>query len=116
MPRSRCGGPCSSSPTTRSPSPALAGLLVARGDTEEAVALLGRIPETPETRRLLAEARLAAAGRRGRADVASLLDGLLDRVKDDPDARQEFLDLLETLGPDDPRTLQYRKALSSRLF
>ena len=37
-------------------------------------------------------------------DVAALLDGLLERVKDDPDARQEFLDLLETLGPDDPRT------------
>ena len=50
------------------------------------------------------------------ADVAALLDGLLDRVKDDPDARQEYLDLLETLGPDDPRTLGYRKALASRLF
>ena len=69
------------------------------------MALLGRIPETPETRRLLAEARLAAQqvdvdG----ADVDALLDGLLDRVKEDADARQEFLDLLETLGPDDPRT------------
>lgn len=39
----------------------LAGLLVARGDTDEAVALLGRVPETPETRHLLAEARLARA-------------------------------------------------------
>ena len=45
--------------------PALAALLIARGDTDEAVALLGRIPETAEIRRLLAEARLA-----GRADVA----------------------------------------------
>ena len=97
--------------------PALAGLLIARGDTEEAVALLGRVPETADTRRLLAEARLAERDDVGDADdVASLLDGLLDRVKDDPDARQEFLDLLETLGPDDPRTLQYRKSLSSRLF
>jgi putative thioredoxin len=41
---------------------------------------------------------------------------LLDRVKDDTDARQEFLDLLETLGPDDPRTAGYRKALAARLF
>ncbi len=95
----------------------LAGLLVGRADTEAAVALLGRIPQTPETRRLLAEARLAT-----REDVATtddvgvLLDGLLGRVKDDPDARQEFLDLLETLGPDDPRTVGYRKALASRLF
>ncbi len=95
----------------------LAGLLVARGDTDEAVALLGRVPETVETRRLLAEARLAARDDVADADdVGTLLDGLLDRVKDDGDARQEFLDLLETLGPDDPRTATYRKALASRLF
>ncbi len=50
------------------------------------------------------------------ADVSLLLDGLLERVRDDTDARQEFLDLLETLGPDDPRTSDYRKALAARLF
>jgi putative thioredoxin len=96
--------------------PALAALLIARGDAEEAVTLLGRVPETPEVRRLLAEARLAERDDLAGADVSALLDGLLERVKDDPDARQEYLDLLETLGPDDPRTLPYRKALSSRLF
>jgi putative thioredoxin len=95
---------------------ALAGLLVARGESDEAIALLGRIPETAETRRLLAEARLASQQVDVEADgVEVLLDGLLDRVTD-PSARQEFLDLLETLGPDDPRTSGYRKALASRLF
>jgi putative thioredoxin len=96
--------------------PALAALLIASGDSEEATTLLRRVPETMETRRLLAEARLAQREDVGGADVSVLLDGLLERVKADPDARQEFLDLLETLGPDDPRTLGYRKALSSRLF
>ena len=48
--------------------------------------------------------------------VETLLDGLLDRVKNDEEARQEFVDLLETLGADDPRTTQYRKALAARLF
>jgi len=96
--------------------PALAALLIARGDSDEATTLLGRVPETPETRRLLAEARLAQRDDVAGADVTVLLDGLLERVKDDDEARQEFLDLLETLGPDDPRTLGYRKALSSRLF
>jgi len=95
----------------------LASLLIAKGDTDEAIAVLGRIPETPETRRLLAEARLASR----QVDVTDvgvddLLSGLLDRVKEDPDARQEFVDLLETLGPDDPRTSNYRKALAARLF
>ena len=37
-------------------------------------------------------------------------------MKDDDDARQRYLDLLEVLGPDDPRTAGYRKQLTSRLF
>jgi putative thioredoxin len=41
---------------------------------------------------------------------------LLDQVKADDAARQEFVDLLELLGPDDPRTGSYRRQLTSRLF
>jgi thioredoxin-like negative regulator of GroEL len=37
-------------------------------------------------------------------------------VKDDEDARREFVDLLEMLGTDDPRTPHYRRALASRLY
>jgi len=48
--------------------------------------------------------------------VDALLDALLPKVKEDEASRQEFLDLLETLGPDDPRTGPYRKALAARLF
>lgn len=96
---------------------ALARLLVDRGATDEAMALLGRIPETPDTRLLMAEARLSAQKVDvDTAGVDRLLDELLERVRDDPTARQEFLDLLETLGPDDPRTAPYRRALSARLF
>lgn len=96
---------------------ALAARLIARDGSDEAIALLGRIPETPDVRRLLAEARLAAQQVDvDTAGVGTLLDGLLDRAKDEPEARQEFLDLLETLGPDDPRTTEYRKALAARLF
>ncbi len=96
---------------------ALAAMLIGSGQTEEAIGLLRRIPETPEVRRLLAEARLASQEVHvGGAEVSELLDGLLERVRDDTVARQEFLDLLETLGPDDPRTSDYRKALAARLF
>ena len=95
----------------------LAAQLIARGESDEAIALLGRIPETAETRLLLAEARLAAQQINVEGiEVGELLDGLLDRVRADPSARQEFLDLLETLGPDDTRTSGYRKALATRLF
>jgi putative thioredoxin len=48
--------------------------------------------------------------------VGAVLDELLERVRDDEAARQEFLDLLETLGPEDPRTSSYRKSLAARLF
>jgi putative thioredoxin len=48
--------------------------------------------------------------------VDGKLDALLERVKEDEAARQEFVDLLEVLGPDDPRTPAYRKALTARLF
>ena len=92
---------------------ALAEVLVGSGDTEDALALLDRIPETAETRRVAA---LARTGDDALADAASRLDALLDQVKEDPDARQQFVDLLELLGPEDPRTAAYRKALTTRLF
>ncbi|MDP1821342.1 MAG: thioredoxin [Acidimicrobiales bacterium] len=96
---------------------ALAELLVGRGDdaaTAEALALLERIPESAETRRVAALARVgtSVAG----DEVTAELDGLLERVKDDDEARQRYLDLLEVLGPDDERTATYRKSLTSRLF
>ncbi len=94
----------------------LARLLVDQGDPEDALALLARIPETAETRAVAAAARLADRDVSVGPDVDSLLDSLLERVRDDEAARRELLDVLETLGPDDPRTARYRKALASRLF
>ena len=93
----------------------LADLLVDRDENEEALALLERIPETAETRRIAALARVGAPAE-GSGDVEQRLDALLDRVKDDEEARREFVDLLEVLGPDDPRTREYRKALTARLY
>jgi putative thioredoxin len=98
---------------------ALASFLVERdgeGDRDEALQLLARIPETGEVRRIAALARVGAEASEPSEDIAAKLDTLLDQVKADEAARQEFLDLLEVLGPDDPRTSQYRKALSTRLF
>jgi putative thioredoxin len=99
---------------------ALARHLVGLGAEQarsEALALLTRLPETAETRHLAAQARLGAAnGLAADAGVEAKLDALLDKVSEDDTARQEFLDLLEVLGSDDPRTATYRKALTARLF
>ena len=94
----------------------LAELRVADGRTEDALALLERLPESADTRRVAALARIGVDAGLDEGDIASRLDGLLDQVKDDDDARQQFVDLLELLGPADPRTASYRKQLTARLF
>ena len=96
---------------------ALAELLAGQGNGEEALALLTRVPETAESRRVAALARLRENGDDGGdGGVDARLEALLERVKDDEAARREFVDLLEMLGSDDPRTPRYRRALASRLF
>jgi putative thioredoxin len=93
----------------------MAEVLVERGETDEALDLLKRVPDTPEVRRVSALARLKASGEE-ELDVESRIESLLDRVKDDIDARREYVDLLDMLGPDDPRTPGYRKALATRIY
>jgi putative thioredoxin len=85
------------------------------GDTDEALALLERIPETAETRRVAALVRTGGDDA-ATEDITAELDTLLDQVKADEDARQRYVDLLEVLGSDDPRTADYRKRLTARLF
>lgn len=103
---------------------ALAELLVAAGEetagggsederADEALALLARIPETAETRRIAA---LARTGAPAKDEITAKLDGLLARVKGDDEARQEFVDLLDVMGADDPRSADYRKRLTAQLF
>lgn len=92
---------------------ALAELLANATRGEEALALLEKIPESPETRRIAA---LARTGPSAADDVGARLAGLLDRVKADDDARQEFVDLLELLPDDDPAKADWRRKLTARLF
>ena len=95
---------------------ALAELHATDGRTDEALALLERIPPSAETRRVAALARVGSGGTAGDEPVDARLDALLERVATDGTARQEFLDLLELLGPDDPRTPAYRRQLTARIF
>jgi putative thioredoxin len=74
-------------------------------------------PETAETRRVAALARTGATdGESSGDEITAKLDDLLDQVKVDDAARQEYVDLLEVLGSDDPRTADYRKRLTARLY
>ena len=99
---------------------ALARTLVDRGDGQGALEVLQRIPETDTGRTLAAEARLLESGfdffGSGQAGIEVKLNELLERVRDDDAARQEYVDLLETMDANDPRTNEYRRALAARLF
>jgi putative thioredoxin len=90
---------------------ALAELLVQSDRSDEGLKLLERIPESGETRRVAALARTGDVG-----DVETELGNLINQVKNDDDARQRFVDLLELLGAEDPRTAHWRKQLTMRLY
>ncbi len=95
----------------------LAALLVDSGDPQakvEALELLAKIPETADTRLIAAQAR--AANPDVPDDVEAQLDTLLAEVKADDEARQRYVDMLELMGPSDPRTPEFRKKLSTALY
>ena len=94
---------------------ALAELLVADARVDEGLALLERIPESQESRRIAATARTSDSSGES-AEVEAELEALLGQVKTDEDARQRFVDLLEVMGAENPQTLEWRKKLSTALF
>ncbi len=97
---------------------ALANLLVERADNDEALALLERIPESAETRNVAARARTSVGGPEAAVpdDIDERLNALLPQVKGNDAARQTFVDILEVMGPDDPRTAAWRRKLTTQLF
>ena len=91
---------------------ALAQLLVEQGEVDTGLKLLERIGESAETRRITAMARTGGIG----DDIEATLAELLITVKTDDEARRKFIDLLEVLGPEDPRSALWRRKLSTALF
>jgi len=92
----------------------LAEILVLEGKADEALHLLARLPESAETRRVAALARVGVPESQDEIDAE--LQVLLPNVKTDEESRQRFVDLLELLGADDPRTADWRKRLTAALF
>jgi putative thioredoxin len=92
----------------------LAELLVLDAKPDDALHLLARLPESAETRRVAALARVGVP--ESQDDIDAELETLLPQVKGDEEARQRFVDLLELLGADDPRTPAWRKRLTAALF
>ena len=94
----------------------MAEILVEQGFGEDAELILSKIPETAEVRRVLAMIRTGATGFDSEEELDAKLTDLLSRVKGDDDVRQEFIDMLAVMGPDNPKTAEWRKKLSTALF
>ena len=92
---------------------ALAELLIARKDCMAALEILKTIPETDRIKTVGAAARLAFVPV---DDYDKQLTELLTRVKTDDEAKQQYLETLQKMGPNDPRTGEYRKKLTTKLF
>ena len=91
----------------------LAELLVGAGRNDEALEQLAKIPESERTRKVAASARV---GDEPEDEYDSELYELLAQVKSDDEARQRFVDILELMGADDPRTADYRRRLTAHLY
>ena len=91
----------------------LAKIYVESNRSEEALDLLKKIPESAETRHIAAQAR---TGDISDSEVFKRLDELLLVVKGDDSAREEFVDLLDVLGPDNTEVANYRKKLSREIY
>jgi putative thioredoxin len=99
---------------------ALSGLLVERGAYDEALELLARQAPTAEVRSLESVIRLLSSADVDLDDLEGSLPVLLARVQaggeEREPARRLLLDAFEVLGPDHPRTIEYRRQLASALF
>ena len=91
----------------------LAELLLAQGDVTGALGVLTLVPETDKVRVVIAAARAAFAPT---DDYDVQLTALLPQVKVDDDARKKYLDIMEAMGPLDPRSAVHRKRLTAQLF
>jgi len=91
----------------------LAELLLVQGDVTGALGVLALVPETDKVRVVIAAARAAFAPT---DDYDAQLTALLPQVKADEDARKKYLDIMEAMGPLDPRSAGHRKRLTAQLF
>ena len=95
----------------------LARRLLDAGRAEEALAVLEPVEDDEETLALAEEARSGALPADERSRIEGRLGELLDRVKDDDEARQEYVGLLDELTVGSPTdAAEWRKKLSARLF
>ncbi len=95
---------------------ALGELLRTWGRLDEAEAILEPLASAVAVKTVLARIRLERGGVRLDGDIDLTLEHLLDQSVTNPSARENLLQLLDALGPEDPRYVGFRRRLASRLY
>jgi putative thioredoxin len=83
---------------------------------DEAEALLEPFSTIVAAKTVLARIRLQRSGVSLDGDLDLTLDHLLEQSTTNDELKAQLLEVLDALGPDDPRYVSYRRQLASRLY
>jgi thioredoxin-like negative regulator of GroEL len=83
---------------------------------DEAEALLAPFAHVLSAKTVLARIGVQRSGIRLDGDLDLTLEHLLEQSSVTEDSKTQLLELLDALGPEDPRYVTYRRRLASRLY
>jgi putative thioredoxin len=95
---------------------ALGELLRTSDRLDEALAVLAPFEHLLAAKTVLARVRLQRSGVSFDADIDLTLEHLLEQAGGDAGAKDSLLEMLDALGPGDPRYVSFRRRLASRLY
>lgn len=95
---------------------ALGDFLLREDRLDEAQSVLEPFATVLAAKTLLARIRLRRAGVTLGGDVDLMLEQLLEQASASEEAKGHLLDVLDALGPEDPRYVSFRRRLASRLY
>jgi thioredoxin-like negative regulator of GroEL len=95
---------------------ALGELLRTTDRLEEALAVLAPFEHVLAAKTVLARIHLQQSGVSIDGDVDLTLEHLLEQAKSDESARKNLLEMLDALGPQDPRYVSFRRRLSNFIY
>ncbi len=103
-------------PTNVDAAVALGDLLRQSDRLDEAEAVLSPFAHVLAAKTVLARLHLQRSGVSLEGDLDLTLEHLLEQIAIDEGAKDSLLEILDALGPDDPRYVSYRRRLASRLY
>jgi thioredoxin-like negative regulator of GroEL len=103
-------------PTNSEAAVALADFLRQDDQLDAAEALVAPFPNVLPAKTVLARIRLQRSGVRLDGDIDLTLEHLLEQSATNDALKTQLLEVLDALGPQDPRYVTYRRRLASRLY